>query len=163
LVALALVNSPKLVFLDEMTTGLDPAARHVAWDLIKAIRERGTTVVLVTHFMEEAEALCDRLAIVDYGSVVALDTPGGLINCYAGEVKVIFTSDVADLGWLKAIDCVTGVERAGPRVTVSGRGAVLALVAASLVEHGIVPSDLHLEQPSLEDVFLKITGHTAHD
>ena len=162
-VALSLVNSPKLVFLDEMTTGLDPAARHVAWELIKTIRESGATVMLVTHSMEEAEALCDRLAIVDHGSVVALDTPRGLINCYAGEVKVIFTSEITDLGWLKAIDCVTSVDRNGPWVTVSGKGAVLALVAASLVEHGIVPVDLHLEQPSLEDVFLKITGHIAHD
>jgi ABC-2 type transport system ATP-binding protein len=162
-VALSLVNRPKLVFLDEMTTGLDPAARHVAWDLIKAIRKGGATVVLVTHFMEEAEALCDRLAIFDQGQVVALDTPRGLINSYAGEVKVIFTTDIADLSWLGAIDCVTAVDRNGPRVTVSGRGAVLALVAASLVEHGIVPADLHLEEPSLEDVFLKITGHVAHD
>jgi ABC-2 type transport system ATP-binding protein len=162
-VALALVNKPKLVFLDEMTTGLDPAARHVAWDLIRAIRERGATVVLVTHLMEEAEALCDRLAIVDHGQVVALDSPGGLISSYAAEIKVIFTTDAADISWLEEIDCVSGVERSGPRVTVSGKGAVLALVAASLVEHGIVPADLHIEQPSLEDVFLKMTGHTVQD
>lgn len=162
-VALSLVNHPKLVFLDEMTTGLDPAARHVAWELIKAIRHNGATVVLVTHFMEEAEALCDRLAIFDKGQIVALDTPRGLINRYASEVKVIFTTDIADLSWLRAIDCVTAVDRNGPRVTVSGKDAVLALVASSLVEHGIVPADLHLEEPSLEDVFLKITGHVAHD
>jgi ABC-2 type transport system ATP-binding protein len=85
-VALALVNDPELVFLDEMTTGLDPAARHVAWDLIRAIRDRGATVVLVSHLMDEAEQLCDRLAILDRGRVVALDTPGRLIAAHAQEV-----------------------------------------------------------------------------
>ena len=79
-VALALANSPKVVFLDEMTSGLDPAARHTAWDLIRAIRDRGTTVVMVTHFMDEAEHLCDRLGIVDDGRLVALDKPQGLIS-----------------------------------------------------------------------------------
>ena len=162
-VALALVNNPKLVFLDEMTTGLDPAARRVAWDLIKAIRERGATVVLVTHFMEEAEALCDRLAIVDKGRIAALDTPRGLVSCYAGDVRVVFSADEAELGFLKDIDCVSRVERSGPRVTVYGKGPVLALTAAALVSHGIVPADLCLEQPSLEDVFLNITGRASHE
>jgi ABC-2 type transport system ATP-binding protein len=162
-VALALVNNPRLVFLDEMTTGLDPAARRVAWELIKAIRERGTTVVLVTHFMEEAEALCDRLAIVDNGLVAALDTPRGLINRYASEVRVSFTTEVADIGWLESIDGVSRINRSGRKVTVTGQGAILALVAASLVEHGIVPNDLYLEQPTLEDVFQRITEHTIQD
>ena len=80
LIALALVNNPKVVFLDEMTTGLDPAARHVTWDLIKAIRDRGTTVILVTHFMDEAENLCDRIAIMNNGKIAAMDTPQKLIN-----------------------------------------------------------------------------------
>jgi ABC-2 type transport system ATP-binding protein len=160
-IALALVNNPELVFLDEMTTGLDPAARRVAWDLIRAIRDRGTTVVLVTHFMDEAENLCDRVAIVDRGRIVASDTPQGLITRHASEVRVIFTTDKNDLSWLEKIPGVLRVTRKGPRVEVEGSGPVLALVAAALVEHGIVPSDLRVEQPTLEDVFLKLTGHIA--
>jgi len=160
-VALAFVNNPEIVFLDEMTTGLDPAARHVAWDLIRSIRERGTTVVLVTHFMDEAEQLCDRLAIVDRGRIVAMDSPQGLITTYASQVRVIFTTDQVDLLWLESIPDVVRVARHGPRIEVEGTGPVLALVASALVEHGIVPPDLRMEQPSLEDVFLKITGHSV--
>ncbi len=160
-VALALVNNPEVVFLDEMTTGLDPAARRVAWDLIRAIRDQGKTVVLVTHFMDEAEQLCDRLAIVDGGKITALDTPQGLITEYANEIRVIFTSEQSDLNWLNNVPHVDTMKRIGPRVEVMGNGPVLALVAAALVEHGIIPSDLHMEQPTLEDVYLKITGHGA--
>jgi ABC-2 type transport system ATP-binding protein len=162
-VALALVNNPKVVFLDEMTTGLDPAARHVAWNLIKAIRERGATVVLVTHLMEEAEALCDRIAIFDKGKVAATDTPRGLISRYAGVVRGVFSAGDADLGFVEELDCVSRVERSGPRATVHGSGPILALVAARLVEHGIVPEDLHLEMPTLEDVFLNITGRSSQE
>lgn len=158
-VALALVNDPEVVFLDEMTAGLDPAARRVAWDLIRTIRERGTTVVLVTHFMDEAEQLCDRVAVVDKGQIVALDTPQGLITTYASQIRVIFSTDSADLSWLEEIPQVRRINRHGPRVEVEGSGPVLALVAASLVDHGITPSDLRMEQPTLEDVFLALTGH----
>jgi ABC-2 type transport system ATP-binding protein len=160
-VALALVNEPEVVFLDEMTTGLDPAARRVAWELIRQIRARGATVVLVTHFMDEAEVLCDRLAIIDSGKVIAIDSPRGLIAANVPELRVIFTTEVADLGFLNKVEGVTHLEHNGPRVTVYGRGPVLALVAASLVEHGLVPADLRLEEPSLEDVFLKLTGLAA--
>ncbi|MHB8105652.1 MAG: ABC transporter ATP-binding protein, partial [Dehalococcoidales bacterium] len=97
LIALALVNNPKVVFLDEMTTGLDPAARHVTWDLIRAIRDRGTTVVLVTHFMDEAENLCDRIAIMNNGKIAAMDTPQKLINTYGNIIKVIFSTERADI------------------------------------------------------------------
>ena len=162
-IALALVNNPELVFLDEMTTGLDPAARRVAWDLIRAIRDRGATVVLVTHFMDEAENLCDRVAIVDRGKIVAADTPQRLINKIASEVRVIFTTEKTDLPWLDKIPGVLRVIRKGPRVEVEGSGPVLALVAAALVERGIVPADLRVEQPTLEDVFLKLTGHAGGD
>ena len=162
-IALSLVNNPKVVFLDEMTTGLDPAARRVAWDLIRSVRDRGTTVVLVTHFMDEAEKLCDRLAIVDKGKIAAMDTPQGLITEYASEVRVIFSTDRSDLAFLDEIQQVKRVARSGPRVEVEGSGAVLALVAAKLSEYGIIPSDLRLEQPTLEDVFLKITGSTGED
>lgn len=158
-VALALVNSPEVVFLDEMTAGLDPAGRRVAWELIRSIRDRGTTVVLVTHFMDEAEQLCDRLAVVDGGRIVALDTPQGLISAHTGGIRVIFSTDHADLSWLERVPHVRQVARRGPRVEVEGSGPVLALVAAALVEHGITPSDLRVEQPALEDVFLALTGH----
>ncbi len=162
-IALALVNNPRVVFLDEMTTGLDPAARHVAWELIRAIRDHGATVVLVTHFMDEAEELCDRLAIVDHGKIIAADSPGGLITSHAGQVRVIFTTDKKDLSWLDSVRHVQRVERRGPRVEVGGTGPVLAHVAAALVAHGIEPSDLRMEQPSLEDVFLKLTGRRAEE
>jgi ABC-2 type transport system ATP-binding protein len=157
-IALALVNNPQIVFLDEMTTGLDPAARRVAWDLIRSIRDRGTTVVLVTHFMDEAEKLCDRLAIVDRGKIVAMDTPQGLVAEYASEVRVLFTTEQEDLSWLNEIVHVKEITKSGTHVEVKGSGPVLALVAASLVEHGITPADLHVEQLALEDVFLKLTG-----
>jgi ABC-2 type transport system ATP-binding protein len=162
-IALALVNNPDVVFLDEMTTGLDPAARRVAWELIRAIRDRGTTVVLVTHFMDEAEHLCDRLAIVDRGKIVAADTPQGLIARHTSNVRVIFSTEQPDLLWLETVQGVKKVVKTGPRVEVEGGGPLLALLAAALVEHGIVPVDLRVEQPSLEDVFLKLTGHSAGD
>jgi len=160
-IALALVNNPRVVYLDEMTTGLDPAARRVAWDLIRAIRDKGSTVVLVTHFMDEAETLCDRVAIVDRGKIVAADSPGGLIAGHATGVRVIFTTDRTELAWLDGVPGVKKVSRQGARLEVEGSGPLLALVAAALVEHGIVPADLRVEQPSLEDVFLKVTGHSA--
>jgi len=162
-IALSLVNNPEVVFLDEMTTGLDPAARRVAWDLIRAVRDRGTTVVLVTHFMDEAENLCDRVAIVDKGKIVASDSPQGLIASYATGVRVLFSTDKPDLAFLEKVSGVKNVTRRGDRVEVEGSGPLLALVAAALVEHGIVPPDLRVEQPSLEDVFLKVTGRAVVD
>jgi ABC-2 type transport system ATP-binding protein len=161
LIALALVNNPKVVFLDEMTTGLDPAARRVTWDLIKAIRDRGTTVILVTHFMDEAENLCDRIAIMNNGKIVALDTPQKLINAYGNLIKVIFSTERMDIDWLKAVPHVHNFSRHGQKIEVEGDGPVLALVASELVKHGVVPLDLRKEQPTLEDVFLKITGKSV--
>ena len=162
-VALALVNEPEVVFLDEMTTGLDPAARRDAWELIRDIRDRGATVVLVTHFMEEAERLCDRVAIVDGGRIAAIGSPRALIADHVGGVRVVFTTAAADLSWLDATPHVAAVERSGPRVQVQGGGPVLAYVAAALVAHGIAPADLHLEVPTLEDVFLEVTGHVMRE
>lgn len=157
-VALALVNAPRLVFLDEMTTGLDPSARRLAWELIAAVREHGATVVLVTHFMDEAEALCDRIAVFHRGRVVALDTPGGLVAVHGGESRVIFSAAEGDFSWLGSVPCVDGVSRRGARVEVGGRGAVLAHTAAALGARGIYPADLHVERSTLEDAFLKIVG-----
>ncbi len=160
-VALALVNDPEVVFLDEMTQGLDPAARRTAWELITEIRAGGTTVVLVTHFMDEAERLCDRLVVVDRGRVVAIDTPQGLVARFGGGIRVLFSAPDADVSWLDGVRGVTGVSRHGPQVKVTGSGPVLALVASELVSRGIVPDDLRVEQSTLEDVFLSITGGEA--
>ena len=159
-VALALVNEPLVVFLDEMTTGLDPAARRVAWDLVEAIRARGTTVVLVTHFMDEAERLCDRLAIVDEGRVVATGSPQALIDLHAPQVLVRFSTAIPDVDFLFRVPGVETVERRGEQVEVAGTGAVLALVASALVEHRIVPTDLRAERATLEDVFLRLTARS---
>jgi ABC-2 type transport system ATP-binding protein len=164
-VALALVNQPEIVFLDEMTTGLDAAARRVAWDLIRAIRDRGATVVLVTHFMDEAEQLCDRVAIMKAGRMIALDSPQSLIATHAGEIRVRFGSGEqkgeAPFAWLREVPHVRTVVHRGSRVEVRGAGPVIATVASALVGRGIVPADLQVEQPTLEDVFLNVVGETS--
>lgn len=158
-IALALVNDPKIVFLDEMTQGLDPAARRMAWDLVKAVRNRGKTVVMVTHFMDEAENLCDRLAIVNRGRIVATDSPQGLVNTYATQIKLSFSTDEPDISYLEKISSVNSMNRYGSHVEILGTGSVLPLVAAALAEHDFVPMDLHVEQPTLEDVFLTLTSN----
>jgi ABC-2 type transport system ATP-binding protein len=156
-VALALVNDPEVVFLDELTQGLDPAARRVAWGLIQAIRDRGATVVLVTHYMDEAERLCDQIAVIGGGRVVAADTPQGLIARFGGPIRISFTADGHDVRFLEGVAHVRAVRRRGERVEAEGTGPVLALVAAELVARGIVPDDLRVEQATLEDVFLRLT------
>jgi len=158
LVALALVSEPEVVFLDEMTTGLDPAARRTSWELIERIRDHGTTVVLVTHFMDEADRLCDRVAVMDKGVIVALDTPARLIAAGADAVRVTFTAE-GDFGWLTALDVVHSVARHGAWVEVLGEGPVINHVAAALLERGLAPLDLQTERPTLEETFLKLTGH----
>ncbi len=162
-IALAFVNSPELVFLDELTQGLDPQARRATWDLIREIRQDGTTVVLVTHFMDEAEHLCDRVAVVDDGRVIALDTPQGLIDGLGLSSVVRFTTPEPDLGWIERLDVVESLTRRGDTVEISGKGPVLALVASELVAHGIVPLDLRVDRPTVEDAFLAITGRKIRD
>jgi ABC-2 type transport system ATP-binding protein len=164
LIALALINAPSVVFLDEMTTGLDPAARRATWDLIREVRDEGCTVVLVTHFMEEAERLCDRVAVVDRGRIVASGSPQGLIAAEPSGVHVLFSAPKeVGLEFLGSIPCVSRILRDGDQVEVEGSGTVLALVAAALVGRGIVPGDLRVERPTLEDVFLRLTGHSMRD
>jgi len=157
LVALALVNEPELVFLDEMTTGLDPAARRVAWDMIRDIREGARPSSLVTHFMDEAERLCDRVGLVVGGRIVALDTPQGLVARHAPEIRLTFATDEPDLSWLDEVPSVRSVRRWGRRVEVEGVDPVIALVAGALVQHGVTPEGLRVDQPTLEDVFLRLT------
>ena len=157
-IALALVNEPEVVFLDELTQGLDPGARRVAWDLIREIRARGATVVIVTHYMDEAEQLCDRLAVISGGEIVATGRPQELIANSERGIKVRFSTQQQDLTWLESIDAVSAVSRHGDAVEVTGSGPVLALTASALVAHGIVPADLRALQPSLEDVYLDMIG-----
>jgi ABC-2 type transport system ATP-binding protein len=159
-IALALVNNPDLAFLDELTTGLDPQARRAMWDQVRSIRERGTTVFLTTHFMEEAERLCDRVAIIDHGKIVALDTPQNLIDSLGAENRVVFEVDAhLDEELLRAVSSVVRVERIGERVVVYGQedGLVSGVVKA-LETGGIRFENLRTEQPTLEDVFLALTG-----
>ncbi len=159
-IALALINDPELVFLDELTTGLDPQARRAMWQLVFDIREQGKTVFLTTHFMEEAERLCDRVAIVDDGRIVALDSPEKLVRSLGAEKRVLFTVERAfDEAALRAVPGVTKVERNGERVTVYGTGDRLVGGVVNALETGGVPfRDLRTEQPTLEDVFLALTG-----
>jgi ABC-2 type transport system ATP-binding protein len=161
LVALALVNEPQVVFLDEMTTGLDPAARRSTWELVERIRAGGTTVVLVTHFMDEAERLCDRLAVVSAGRVVASGTPADLVAAHSEGVAVTFTSGGADVAFLEAVPGVNRVEVAGDRVTVHGGPSTPPHVGKALVDRGITPDDMAVERPSLEDVYLRLVDGGA--
>jgi ABC-2 type transport system ATP-binding protein len=156
-VALALVGRPEVVFLDELTQGLDPAARRVAWSLVREVRDRGTTVVLVTHHMDEAQRLCDRLAVVAAGRVVAQGTAQELIARSGGGLAVRFAINRPDVSWLEDLEPVESVQRRGAQVEVRGHGPVLAVVAAALVRQGETPVDLRVEQPSLEDVYMQLT------
>lgn len=163
-IALALLNDPELVFLDELTTGLDPQARRATWDAVRAIRDQGKTVVLVTHFMDEAEELADRIAIIDQGNIVALDTPQALIQNLHAETRVRFTNyNGYDPQTLRTVTGVTAVEQRGKQVIVEGNGALLAHVATALAEHNITPTDLRVEQANLEDVFLALTGRSIRN
>jgi len=168
-VALALVADPRLVVLDEMTTGLDPAARRLTWELVDAVRDRGATVLLVTHFMDEAERLCDRVAVLDDGRVVASGTTADLVQAHAPRRTVRFTVDPAlDGAALRAeLNALVGVASVatdpGGRVRVEGTGAVLARVAHRLVEDGLVPEDLTVDTPTLEDAYLALTDHRREE
>ncbi|MDO8122463.1 ABC transporter ATP-binding protein [Isoptericola sp. b490] len=156
-IALALVNRPRLVFLDEMTTGLDPEARREAWRLIARLRELGTTVVLVTHFLDEAERLCDRLVVVRDGAVVAAGTPAELVAAHGGGVTATFTADLDDAE-LGALPGVTSVGRRGRAYEVRGDAAALLHLGHLLVGRGTVPTDLRVHQPTLEDAYLALVG-----
>ncbi|MFY1670332.1 ABC transporter ATP-binding protein [Plantactinospora sp. WMMB334] len=158
-IALALVGNPTVAVLDELTTGLDPQARRDAWDLIEDVRNRGVTIVLVTHFMEEAERLCDRLALIDSGRLVALDSPAGLVAKVDDRQRIRFRpSTPLDDAVLTALPEVTSVERAGRQIVVTGTGNLLLAVATVLARDKVVVADLRVEQTSLEDAFIALTG-----
>jgi ABC-2 type transport system ATP-binding protein len=167
-IALALLPDPQLVFLDELTTGLDPQARHVIWDLVRDVRAKGKTILLTTHFMEEAEKLCDRVAILDHGKIVALDTPAALIRGLGAEERVVFSVEGAlPAGFEKALSGGVRLEVRGKQVVVHSKNgrevALVSEVVSLLSKQGIQFSDLRTEQPSLEDVFLSLTGREMRE
>jgi ABC-2 type transport system ATP-binding protein len=164
-IALALINDPELVFLDELTTGLDPQARRAIWDLVRGIRERGKTVFMTTHLMEEAERLCDRVAIIDHGRIVDIDTPGRLVSRHCPERTVVLATDDASAeARFRAIPRAESVTRREARYTIRGRGDDLVTeVIRCVSEHRIRVADFRTELPNLEDVFLKLTGHSIRD
>jgi ABC-2 type transport system ATP-binding protein len=164
-IALALANDPEIVFFDELTTGLDPQARRATWDFVRDIRGRGKTVVLTTHFMEEAERLCDRVAILDHGRLIALETPENLVRGLGAEHRVVFTADPSlDPVPLRALPGVRRVESSGERTIVYGESDQLVVdVVTFLSARRIKFRDLRTEQANLEDVFLAMTGREMRD
>ncbi|WP_156253280.1 ABC transporter ATP-binding protein [Pseudactinotalea terrae] len=160
-IALALVGQPRVVILDELTTGLDPEARRHIWAIVEGMRDDGVTVLLVSHLMEEVERLCDRVALLDGGRVVAQDSPAGLIAAAGLGQRVRFrVAGAFDRGTILALAEVTDVQVRGDRVTVHGSGDLLAAVSTALVGAGVVAMETRLEQPTLDDAFLALTGRS---
>jgi ABC-2 type transport system ATP-binding protein len=164
-ITLALVNDPEVVFLDELTTGLDPQARRAIWTLVRGIRERGKTVFLTTHLMEEAERLCDRVAIIERGRIIDMDTPQQLIDRHCPERSVeLATDDPGALEHFQRIRGVDAVEERDAHFTIRGRGNDLVTeVIHCISEHHMRVSEFRTVLPNLEDVFLKLTGHSIRD
>jgi ABC-2 type transport system ATP-binding protein len=156
-IALALVGNPRVAFLDELTTGLDPQARRTTWELIKQVRASGVTVVLVSHFMDEVEELCDRVAVFNRGRVVAIDTPAGLAG---GEHRMRFTVMAGEMTGVEGLPGVTGVSREGSRVVVTGTGDFATAVTAHLARHQVLVGDLRIDKRTLEDAFTALTGRS---
>jgi ABC-2 type transport system ATP-binding protein len=164
-IALALINDPEVVFLDELTTGLDPQARRAIWDLVRGIRERGKTVFLTTHLMEEAERLCDRVAIIEHGRIIDIDSPEKLVGRHCPERTVILsTADPNAEEKFRAMSGVQEVLHADTRFTIRGNGEDLVTeVIRCLSENQIRVTDFRTILPNLEDVFLKLTGHSIRE
>jgi ABC-2 type transport system ATP-binding protein len=166
-IALALLPDPQLIFLDELTTGLDPQARHSIWDLVREVRLKGKTVLLTTHYMEEAERLCDRVAIMDHGRIVAIDSPAELVRKSGGEERLIFTVDQTLPPEVEnSIRLLGRLEIEGERVIIQSETSQATFVydvVSLLTNHGLHFRNLRTEQPTLEDVFLKLTGREMKD
>jgi len=164
-IALALINEPEVVFLDELTTGLDPQARRAIWELVRGIRSRGKTVFLTTHLMEEAERLCDRVAIIDHGRLIDAGTPAALVRRHCPErTVVVTTADPAAADTFRAIPGIDAVDVAGAELSLRGRGDdFVTRVIQCLADHRITVTDLRTESPTLEDVFLRVTGHALRN
>jgi ABC-2 type transport system ATP-binding protein len=164
-IALALINDPEVVFLDELTTGLDPQSRRAIWELVRGIRERGKTVFLTTHLMEEAERLCDRVAIIEHGKIIDIDAPEKLVAKHCPERTVVLATDspIAEEHF-RTIPGVESVLRSDSRFTIRGCGDDLVTeVILCLSENGIRVTDFRTILPNLEDVFLKLTGHSIRE
>ena len=162
--ALALIGRPKIAMLDEMTTGLDPGARRDTWDLIESVRERGATIVLVTHYMEEAERLCDRVALIDRGRVVAIDSPAGLAQRAGGGQRMRFVpSGPFPDTLLTQLPQVKGLEYHGRHVVVIGTKDLVSAVILTLAGAGISAWDTEVVSATLEDAFVQLTGRHLHD
>ncbi len=158
-IALALVGRPKLAILDELTTGLDPQSRRETWKLIESIRDQGVTVILVTHFMEEAERLCDRVALLHHGRVITIDTPAAVAAGSTGRQRISFRpSGVVDVARLRELPDVRDVVRHADRFTVEGTGDLVAAVMEALVRDGVVPRETRIEQSTLDDAFVALTA-----
>src|SRR5689334_1757242 len=163
-IALALIGRPRIAVLDELTTGLDPQARRDTWELIEQIRDRGVTIVLVTHFMEEAERLCDRVALIDHGRVVALDTPARLATQARGGKAVRFLPSAPfEDRLLTGLPEVSRVEREGQHVVVTGTGELVNAVILALHAAGVAARDVQLGASNLEDAFVALTSQDLHD
>ncbi|MFJ9566822.1 ATP-binding cassette domain-containing protein [Streptomyces fuscichromogenes] len=161
-IALALIGDPRVVVLDELTTGLDPRARRDTWELIEDVRDRGVTVLLVTHFMEEAQRLCDRIAVIDKGRVAALDTPAGLIRRSAGATVISFTpSEPLDDQDLTALPALASVERKDGRITLSGTDETVNAVITLLARNHVTAHQLRVVDATLDDAFLDLTKEEA--
>jgi ABC-2 type transport system ATP-binding protein len=161
-IALALVGNPRIAVLDELATGLDPQARRDTWGLIEDTRDRGVTVLLVTHFMEEAERLADRIALIDGGRLVALDTPEGIVRRVDAQAQVRFRPSAPfDESILTRLAEVRSVVRSGSTITVAGDGNVVLAVTAALAQNGVIANDLRIEQANLDDAFIALTGPLA--
>ncbi|MGW2230501.1 ABC transporter ATP-binding protein [Streptomyces formicae] len=161
-IALALIGNPKVVVLDELTTGLDPRARRDTWELIEDVRDSGVTVLLVTHFMEEAQRLCDRIAVIDKGRVAALDSPAGLISRAASSTVMSFTpSAPLDRRQLAALPAVTLVEERDGRYTLNGTDETVDAAITLLARHRITAHQLRVSDATLDDAFLDLTGASA--
>ena len=164
-IVLALINDPEVVFLDELTTGLDPQSRRTIWDLVRDIRQRGKTVFLTTHLMEEAERLCDRVAIIDHGRIIDMDSPEGLVHKHCPERTVVLaTDDPMAAERFRGMRRVTSVAGDNGRLTIHGTGEdFVTEVIRCLSEERIRVTDFRTVLPNLEDVFLKVTGHSIRD
>ncbi|HLV02895.1 MAG TPA: ABC transporter ATP-binding protein [Acidobacteriota bacterium] len=164
-IALALIHDPDVVFLDELTTGLDPQARRAIWSLVKGMRERGKTVFLTTHLMEEAEHLCDRVGIIDHGRLVEIGAPAELVERHCPERRVVFTSEEEGVAErLGRLPEVRSIVKNGHTHTLRGEGdGFVTEVIRAIARGGIQVSRFRTEIPTLEDVFLKLTGHRIRD
>jgi ABC-2 type transport system ATP-binding protein len=160
-IALALVGNPEVVFLDELTSGLDPGARRATWDLIGQVRASGVTVVLVSHFMDEVEELCDRVAILERGRIAALDTPAGLVDSVGAQYRVRFRPMAPlDERLVAAIPGVVSVSSRGTQVEVTGTGDFASAITAELARRQVLVADLRIEGRSLDNAYVALTGRT---